>query len=156
MSKPILVSACLLGLNTRYSGQTKFNSSVVNHLKQHGYIPIPVCPEQLAGLPTPRPATEFTVGDGHTVLNGEGKLATQAGVDLTDQFCRGARETLKIAELTGCRIAILKERSPSCGAHWIYRQGELQSGSGVTAALLQRQQIRILSEEELRTDLSCA
>jgi uncharacterized protein YbbK (DUF523 family) len=154
MSKAILVSACLLGLNTRYSGQTKYNPRVVEFLHQHGYLPIPVCPEQLAGLPTPRPATEFTVGDGHSVLNGKGQLTTQTGDDVSSQLCNGAKETLKIAALTGCTIAILKERSPSCGVHWIYRQGELQSGSGVAAALLQQQQIRVLSEEDLGEELS--
>jgi uncharacterized protein YbbK (DUF523 family) len=153
MSTPVLVSACLLGLNSRYSGQTKYNARVINFLKQRGCIPIPVCPEQLAGLPTPRPATEFTAGDGHAVLSGEGRLATRTGVDVTSQFRRGANETLKIAELTGSATAILKERSPSCGVHWIYRHGELQAGSGVTAALLQ-QQIRILSEEELTEELT--
>jgi len=149
MPKAILVSACLLGLNTRYSGQTKYNARVVEYLKHNDYIPVPVCPEQLAGLPTPRPASEFRSGDGRDVLDGRGQVRTREGVDVSSRFCNGAAETLKIADLAGCQTAILKERSPSCGVNWIYRQEKLVQGPGVTAALLQNHQIAILSEEEL-------
>jgi len=151
MPKVVLVSACLLGLNTRYSGQTKYNAKVASYLEQAELIPIPVCPEQLAGLPTPRPATEFQRGDGLDVLEGSGQVLNRLGTDVTDLFRKGAAETLKIAKLTGCDTAILKERSPSCGVNWIYRQGILLSGSGVAAACLKLHQIDIFSEEELPT-----
>jgi len=149
MPKAILVSACLLGLNTRYSGQTKFNARVANYLEQTGLIPIPVCPEQLAGLPTPRPATEFQLGEGLDVLKGSGRVLNRHGDDVSELFCKGAVETLKICRLTGCDTAILKERSPSCGVNWIYRQGSLVAGSGVAAACLRQHRLDIFSEEEL-------
>lgn len=149
MSKAILVSACLLGVNTRYSGQCKANARVARYLEQTGSIPIPVCPEQLAGLPTPRPASEFQQGTGPEVLLGEGKIFNQNGQDISELFIRGAREVLKIAGLAGCNAAILKERSPSCGVNWVHRQGQLIPGRGVTTALLRDQQLRIFSEEEL-------
>ena len=151
MPKVVLISACLLGLNTRYSGQTKYNAKVASYLEQAGLIPIPVCPEQLAGLPTPRPATEFQCGEGLDVLEGSGQVLNRLGDDVTELFRKGATETLKIVKLTGCNTAILKERSPSCGVNWIYRQGVLVAGSGVTAACLRQQQIDIFSEEELPT-----
>jgi uncharacterized protein YbbK (DUF523 family) len=150
-NKVILVSACLLGLNTRYSGQTKFNAKVASYLAQAGLIPIPVCPEQLAGLSTPRPATEFQRGDGLDVLKGSGQVLNRLGNDVTELFRKGATETLKIAKLTGCQAAILKERSPSCGVNWIYRQGARIAGSGVTAACLRQHHLNIFSEEELPT-----
>ena len=149
MPETILVSACLLGLNTRYSGQSKANDRVARYLEQTGSIPVPVCPEQLAGLPTPRPASEFQQGTGPDILLGEGKLVNQNGQDVSELFVRGAGETLKIAGLAGCSAAILKERSPSCGVNWVYRQGQLVPGRGVTTALLRDQQLRIFSEEEL-------
>jgi len=149
MSKAILVSACLLGLNTRYSGVSKDNARVVRYLQQTGLIPIPVCPEQLGGLPTPRPASDFHQGTGRDILQGEKRIFNQNGNDVTEPFVRGAREVLKIAGLAGCTAAILKERSPSCGVNWIYCQGQLAPGSGVTTTLLRDHQLHIFSEEEL-------
>lgn len=149
MPEAILVSACLLGLDTRYSGQTKRNQQVIDYLREQQLIPIPVCPEQLAGLPTPRPATQFSAGDGHAVLEGSGQVCNQHGEDLSEVFRHGAEQTLLLARLSGCRRAILKERSPSCGIKQIYRQGELCSGMGVAAAKLQQAEIELFSEEQL-------
>jgi len=148
MKRPILVSACLLGLDTRYNGELKKNQRVLDYLHNGGYLPIPVCPEQLAGLPTPRPASCFQQGDGNAVLDGTGTLSNDNGEILNQAFIKGAHEVMKIARLCQCREALFKERSPSCGVHQIYRQQEIVAGSGVTTALLQRNGIRVFCEED--------
>lgn len=147
--RTILVSACLLGLNTRYDGQTKTNKQVLEFLQQRQLTPIPVCPEQLAGFGTPRSACEFSQGDGVAALSGNGTLRNREGRDVSQQFISGAHQTLLIAQHSGCRFALFKERSPSCGVNSIYRCGELTAGQGVTAALLKQQGVAIYSEEDL-------
>ncbi len=149
MKEPILVSACLLGLLTRYDGAGKRNQVVLNWLEREQLLPIPVCPEQLAGLPTPREKTRFRQGDGHAVVSGTGEVATFAGQPMNESFLRGARETLRIARLTGCRRALLKERSPSCGVHQIHRNEEMVAGVGVATALLIDAGIAVMSEADL-------
>ncbi len=149
MPRPLLVSACLLGLRTRYDGTTKRNEKVLAFLERENLIPVPVCPEQLAGLPTPRPATRFCSGDGRAVLDGTGTVCNAQGACVNDLFLRGAAETLKVARLTGCREALLKERSPSCGVHQVYLEQSVVAGRGVAAALLERHGIRVCSEEDL-------
>jgi len=148
-NQTILVSACLLGLNTRYNGVSKRNQAVVDYLTEHQLTPIPVCPEQLGGLPTPRPPTDFCSGDGNQVLDGRTVLINRAGEKVDQQFIRGAEQTLLLSRHCGCRKAILKERSPSCGCHLVYRQGEIVPGQGVTTALLLRHGFTVQSEEEI-------
>jgi len=150
MKEPILVSACLLGLNTRYDGAAKRNQAVFDWLAGENLLPIPVCPEQLAGLPTPREQTRFGSGDGHAVIAGSGEVVSLSGTCMNEAFLKGARETLRIAQLTGCRRALLKERSPSCGVHLIHRGGSLVVGRGVTAALLVVAGIDVMSEADLQ------
>jgi uncharacterized protein YbbK (DUF523 family) len=147
--RPILTSACLLGLNTRYNGCCKKNQAVVDWLSNGGWLPIPVCPEQLGGLPTPRPEAQYTQGDGRAVLDGTGRVVSCDGTDLNAALRHGAEQTLAIARLSNCRIALLKERSPSCGVHAIYRQGAIVSGSGVTTALLEKNGVQVFCEEDL-------
>ena len=86
MFKPILVSACLLGLQTRYNGQSKRHQKVLDYLEQQGLCPIPVCPEQLAGLPTPREQSCFHNGDGIAVLNGSGRVVSASGELMNEAF----------------------------------------------------------------------
>lgn len=149
MPQPILVSACLLGLSTRYDGQTKHNEKVLNYLRKHNLLPIPVCPEQLAGLPTPRPMTFFASGNGHDVLDNRGRVITAEQTDMNGIFIKGAMETLKIAQLAKCSRALFKDGSPSCGVHRICRAGSRVPGLGVTTALLQRNGLQVCSEEDL-------
>jgi len=135
-----ICSACLLGINCRYSGETKLNQKVIELAQKE--ILIPVCPEQLGGLSTPREACE---------QKGE-KVFTKIGENLTIKFENGAQEVLKIAKLFGIKEAILKQRSPSCGCGKIYNgnfDGTIISGDGVTAKLLKKNGIKIISEEEL-------
>ncbi|OEU63621.1 MAG: hypothetical protein BA870_01265 [Desulfuromonadales bacterium C00003094] len=149
MLKPILVSACLLGLPTRYDGKHKDNDPVRKHLKIKGLQPIPVCPEQLAGLPTPRLRCWFETGDGEGVLAGQGRLVRSDGTEMNHSFIQGAEITLEIARLTGCRSALLKEGSPSCGVGRIYRLQQSVSGQGVATALLRRNGLQVYGEEDI-------
>ncbi len=146
MKKPevILVSACLLGLHTRYDGGTTPDPELLE--PPEGVVYVPVCPEQLGGLPTPRPPCEFLRADGNAVLEGQDQLVeVESRRDRTAAFLKGARETLRIAQLLGARKAILKESSPSCGLRWVYRNGRRVPGTGVTAALLLREGLEVKS-----------
>lgn len=147
--RPVLISACLLGLNTRYDGNSKADPRVLELLQNPDILPIPVCPEQLAGLPTPRPACSFAIGDGSDILAGQGLLLDQNGEAVNVIFRRGAQAAAQIAQMARCQEAILKERSPSCGVHKIVRQGETVPGQGVTAARLQQLGLQLRSEETL-------
>ena len=122
---PCLVSACLAGLCTRYDGRIKENRKCLKRLEES--IWIPVCPEQLGGLATPRDPAEIVGGDGNAVLKGTARVISRSGMDVTDNFLIGARQVLNIAQRQGIRTFFLKSRSPSCGV-----DGSL----GVTAALL--------------------
>lgn len=134
----ILVSACLLGCSCRYDGKSKPCEQVIQLAKKHTLIP--VCPEQLGGLPTPRPPAEI---QGEKVMSIQGK-------DVTLEYRKGAEEALQLFRLLSCDLAILKSRSPSCGLGQVYDgtfSGSLRPGSGITAALFHSQEIPVLTEE---------
>ncbi|NJC87546.1 MAG: DUF523 domain-containing protein [Desulfuromonas sp.] len=152
MSETVLVSACLLGLPTRYDGSAKRNQTVLDWLAREKMIPIPVCPEQLAGLPTPREKTRFCLGDGRAVVTGNGAVITFSGQPMNEPFLRGAHMALRIARIAGCQRALLKERSPSCGVHQIHCNETMVAGVGVTTALLVDAGISVQSEEDLPAD----
>lgn len=136
MKEKILVSACLLGTNCKYSGGNNYREEVMEYLKDYEIIPI--CPEQLGGLPTPRPASEI-IGD--KVINNE-------GTDVTSNYQKGAEEALKIAKLLGIKKALLKAKSPSCGNGKIYDgtfSGTLIDGDGITTKLLKENNIEVIT-----------
>ncbi len=138
----VLVSACLLGINCRYDGGC--SAQALHMLKNE--IPIPICPEQLGGLPTPREPADLCGGSGKDILKGNGRiLGRKTGNDCTLNFIRGAQETLKIASLFSCKKAILKDKSPSCGYGKIYLDGKLANGNGVTAELLAENGLKIMA-----------
>ncbi len=143
----VLVSACLAGINTRYDGGSKAHPEVIKLLKQGRAIP--VCPEQLGGLPTPRPKAEITVGDGGDVFQGRARVVTEHGQDVTEAFIKGAKECLKLVRMASIKTAILKERSPSCGINWIVRAGAHEQGTGVMATLLKKEGVRLISSDSL-------
>ena len=151
MGKLVIVSACLAGIDCKYNGGNNRCEEVVKLLKAGKAVPL--CPEQLGGLPTPRPPAKITEGDGRTVLSGKSRVVTVDGtsLDVTDNFLKGAKEALKVASLLKGKIAacILKEKSPSCGVRKIYRYevDELKEGMGVTAALLNSKGFKIVSSE---------
>ena len=140
-NSPVIVSACLLGLSTRYDGKDALNEEALSSLK--GRPIVPVCPEQLGGLPTPRLKAAIDNGDGADVLSGLSRVMDEAGEDVTTKFIKGAKDTLKIALLTGAGEAYLKEKSPSCGSSIICRGDECVKGMGVTAALLVKEGIAV-------------
>ena len=150
----ILVSACLLGEPVRYDGRD--NAAKVSDYheqlrqwQQQGLL-VPVCPESLGGLPTPRPAAEIDGGDGAAVLTGLRRIHTASQQDVTDEFVTGARHTLNIALKHQACCALLAARSPSCGSDSTYNgrfSGQLTSYMGVTAALLTQHGVRCFSPE---------
>ena len=148
---PILVSACLLGINCVFDGSSNINKLILELMEKH--LLIPVCPEQLGGLSTPRDPQDIIQGSGEDVLLGKAKVVTINGKDVTENFKKGASEVLEVAKINKVKIAIFKENSPSCGVHFIYNVKHNQkfktSGKGVTTALLLENGLRIISEKEL-------
>lgn len=136
----ILISGCLLGICCRYDGASKPHPLAEELSKKHELVP--VCPEQLGGLATPRPPAERQGA----------QIIAKTGVDVTTQYRRGAEESLKICRLLGCEAAVLKERSPSCGSGEIYDgtfTGTLVTGNGVTAELFLENGIPVYGESQL-------
>ena len=110
---------------------------------------MPVCPEQLAGLPTPRPEIEFRGGDGESLIEGGARALSKDGTDYTEALLRGAGEVLRIARLYGIKNAVLKDGSPSCGVAYVYVGGRKAKGAGVTAALLKSAGIEVRTVDSI-------
>lgn len=138
-----IVSACLAGVNCKYSGGNNLDLKVLELVKSGKAIL--VCPEQLGGLPTPRPPSEIIdTKDGAKVILEDGK-------DVSDEFLKGANETLKIAKMMNIKKAILKQKSPSCGYGKVYDGSfskTLKDGKGITARLLEENGIEIINKGE--------
>lgn len=138
----ILVSACLLGTPCRYDGTGKLEPAL-KRLRAQGHTLVPVCPEVLGGLPTPRPPAE---------RQPDGRVVTREGVDVTAEYRSGAERALKLAREHSCTLAILKERSPSCGHGQIYDgtfSRTLVPGSGAAAQLLEEHGISVYGESRI-------
>lgn len=141
----MLISACLLGTACRYDGKEK-EMPLVKELASYVQL-IPICPEQLGGLATPRVPSERR----------ENRVVTKEGVDVTLNYEKGAKEALRLARFFDCKAAVLKERSPSCGHGKIYDgsfTGTLTEGDGVCAELLCKNGIRVYGESEIERLLS--
>ncbi|MFX1514103.1 MAG: DUF523 domain-containing protein [Promethearchaeota archaeon] len=149
VKRPILVSACLLGIQCAYDGRGRIDPYVFAISTNETLIPI--CPEQLGGLSTPRPPAEIVNGTGADVLDGKASVVTINGEDTTINFLKGAEETVWIARLVGATSVILRPNSPSCGFDTIY-DGSFSNhkinGDGVTTALLKREGIQIFNLKE--------
>ena len=138
---PIMVSSCLLGVCCRYDARHSLCYDLVNFT-----IPLPhisFCPEELGGLPTPRPSANIIGGDGYDVLSGVGRVVNTLGKDVTDHFLKGAYNALSLAKSSGSAIAVMKHKSPSCGLETPYCDKPSGHGTGVTAALFALHGIRI-------------
>ena len=138
--KMILCSACLLGVECRFDGRGKKNRRVAALVKRN--ILIPICPELLGGLSVPREAAERRGS----------RIMTQSGQDVTRQFRLGAVRTLRLAKMLKIKKAILKQRSPSCGSGQVYDgtfSGKIVAGNGVTTALLTKNGIQVVSEDDI-------
>ena len=147
MKQKVLISACLLGINCRYDQKSKKIQKIVALSDEFDFIP--VCPEQLGGLSTPRPSSFFIAGNGSETIKGAKNMINDAGNDVSEAFVNGAEQTLKICKMLNIKTAILKENSPSCGKNWVYLYEKLAEGSGVTASLLMKNGIGIKSENEI-------
>lgn len=146
-----LISACLLGIKCVWDGQDIYKNDKAIELLNSETL-IPVCPEQLGGLKTPRAPQEIQGGTGEDVLDGKCKTLNMDGEDVTQKFINGAEETLKIVKLFHIEEFIGKSRSPSCGCGKIYDgtfSQKLIGGDGVTTALLKRDGISVITEEDL-------
>ena len=142
----ILISACLVGINCMYNGASDPRRRFIEQMASGGLLPL--CPEQLGGLPTPMPPSEIVGGTGEDVLDGNARIHTKHGHDVTQAFLRGANQALYLAKLVRPHEIILKQNSPSCGCGCIYDgtfTGTIRQGNGVTTALLLREKFRVLT-----------
>jgi len=136
----ILISACLVGENCKYNGGNNLHPQIDALLEKYDLIPF--CPEEEGGLPTPRNPSEVK---GESVFMDNGK-------DVTENFLKGAKKALMLCLFLKIKIAVLKERSPSCGTHQIHDGSfseKLINGMGVTAKLLKENGIEVYSEDEI-------
>lgn len=151
MRAKVLVSGCLLGARVRYDGRgVELGSDMLERWRVEGRL-VTVCPEVAGGLGVPRPPAEIVGGTGADVLAGRAEVRT-ASADVSDAFVRGAHAALALVQEHGVRVAVLKERSPSCGSGQIYdgtRTRTLRSGDGVTTALLRAHGVLVFGETEL-------
>ncbi|MBR5534080.1 MAG: DUF523 domain-containing protein [Ruminiclostridium sp.] len=137
----LLVSACLMGVGCRYDGKSNELPQLEALMKKHTCIP--VCAEIFGGLPTPRVPAEIA---GDRVVNREGR-------DVTAEFTRGAAEVARLAQMTGCTAALLKERSPSCGSGQVYDgtfSKTLVEGDGLTAKALKELGVTVYGESQIK------
>ena len=139
----VLISACLLGVDCKYNGSNnKLDDEIIHSLKEK-YNLIPVCPEIMGGMPTPRNPVEIT----------DGKVFDNDGVEFTKEFEKGSEEVVKLAKLYDATIAILKENSPSCGSNYIYDgtfNHQKIKGMGIAAHKLSKENIKLFSEENVK------
>lgn len=145
----ILVSSCLAGKACRYDATSCLHAKIGQLAEENNVVM--VCPEVMGGLHTPRDPAEIVGGTGADVLTGKAKVITVNGVDVTEQFLRGAQQTLKIAKQHNATLIILKQNSPSCGSKAIYDgsfTGAKIAGEGVTAALLRQNGFTVISEDD--------
>lgn len=139
----VLVSACLLGENCKYSGGNNRNETVLAWLERRGAQAVPVCPEVLGGLPVPRTPAEIV----------DGIVTTRDGRSVDREFRRGAEMALETAKREGVELAVLQPRSPSCGVRQVYDgtfSGTKIDGQGVFARLLLDSGLRVLEPEDLK------
>lgn len=139
----VLISACLLGVDCKYNGSNnKLDDEIIHSLKEK-YNLIPVCPEIMGGMPTPRNPVEIS----------DGKVFDYDGEEFTKEFEKGSEEVVKLAKLYDATIATLKENSPSCGSNYIYDgtfNHQKIKGMGIAAHKLSKENIKLFSEENVK------
>jgi uncharacterized protein YbbK (DUF523 family) len=143
----IIVSACLAGFNTRYDGTNCGHPEIIRLVAEGRALPL--CPEELGGLPIPRPPIRFYGGDGRELLNGRAKAIGADGTDYSYNLIKGANEILRIAKLYNASKAMLKEGSPSCGVFKVWVNNKKTEGCGVTASVLKENNIEVISIDSL-------
>lgn len=169
--KNVIVSACLIGCKCTYKNSSNLIPELLDYFKMKNedqlelsdsdsdnnnsiseadnFILIPVCPEQLGGLSTPRTPSELQ-NKAADIIAGRGKVLAHDGVDVTSQFIKGGKEALRLARMYQAKSAILKQKSPSCGSLEVHdgsATGTIIDGRGITAELFVREGIRIFDED---------
>lgn len=158
--KTILISACLLGVNCNYKGSCSYDFSKNNCFWSsinRKYNIIPICPEQLGGLSTPRIPSELQ-DSAANIESGKGRIVNKKGLDVTKNFVNGANEVLRLSKMYNVHFAVLKSKSPSCGTKTVYDgtfSGVLIDGLGYTAYLLRKSKVTIYDEYEFSEILKC-
>lgn len=148
----LLLSACLAGNPVRYDGASKPQHHETLQSLIHSDRVVAYCPEIAGGLGVPREAAEIQGGSGIQVIDGLARVVTNSGQDVTGAFIQGAQQALEICQREKVSVAILTEKSPSCGSSMTYDGSftrTLRAGSGATAALLQRHGIRVFNEQQI-------
>jgi uncharacterized protein YbbK (DUF523 family) len=146
----LLVSSCLIGINTRYDGKNKLDNKLLSFLLKNNIDFYPLCAEQLGGLTTPREPSE--IENGYTakdVLNGKGRVLTKDREEVTKNFVEGANEVLEFCKSVNITHAVLAQRSPSCGYSKVYDgsfEGNLIEGKGILAQLLEDNGIIVVED----------
>lgn len=148
----VLVSACLLGSPVRYDGRDlQSTDAILSQWLREDRV-VSFCPEVAGGLPTPRPPAEIVGGDGRNLLQEQARVLDCNGRDVSAFFLNGARQALVLCQSYRIRVAVLTERSPSCGSSQIYDgsfSGHKIPGQGVTTALLEQHGIRVFNQHQL-------
>lgn len=148
----ILMSACLLGIQCNYKGGCSYDFTRNDHFwakLTSKYAIIPICPEQLGGLPTPRIPSEL-LSKASDIEEGKGKIVNQKGDEVTYNFVKGAKEVARLSKLYNVHLVVLKSKSPSCGTKSVYDgnfNGVLIPGQGYTAYLLDKAGIKVIDEQ---------
>jgi len=151
----ILISSCLVGINCRYDSKPNTSDKLLDLVKDGKAIFM--CPEQTGGLSTPREPAEIELGkNARDVLEGNGKVITKSGKNVTKEYIEGAQATLNLCKNLNVTVAILKARSPACSSSSVYDgtfSGSKISGNGITAELLKQKGIEVYDEENFPLDL---
>ena len=148
----ILISPCLIGIRTRWDESCDEIEELFNLVKSGQAVFM--CPEQIGGLTTPREPSEIETGKtAKDVLNGDARVLTITGIDVTEQFAAGAHRILEFCQRTGVEAAILKSYSPQCGSEQTYDGSFTDTvivGKGITAELLDQNGIKVSNEKNFR------
>ncbi len=148
MKTTVLISACLLGENCRYDGE----HCKIDELDELNVEIISVCPEESGGLGTPRPAAEMQ-NTSREIINGNGKICTQKGDDVTSQFVNGSKKELSKISENKIKIALLKSNSPSCGYGNVYDgtfSGKLRKDNGIFAQMCEDEGVEVISSDNIK------
>jgi uncharacterized protein YbbK (DUF523 family) len=146
--KKVVISACLVGINCKYNNGNNYNEKVVNKLLNKELVLL-VCPEKIFGVP--RKKIWYQNGDGEDVINKRknAKIINSDGKNVSLKLINSCKKICSIVKKYGIKEAILKERSPSCGVNFVYINNELTKGCGLLTAMLKKQKVKIISEEQI-------
>ena len=146
--KKVVISACLVGVNCKYNNGNNYNEKVVNKLLNKELVLL-VCPEIIFGVP--RKKIWYQNGDGEDVINKRknAKIINSEGKNVSLKLINSCKRICSIVKKYGIKEAILKEKSPSCGVNFVYINNELTKGCGLLTAMLKKQKVKVISEEQI-------